>query len=72
MLKSIGDPTTELGIFGECSIGEHLCVGKRLSHGKTMHPVLFNTDTFGIRIYSLMYILAMALGFYLLSGEVKP
>ena len=36
-----------------------------------MHPVLFKMGSVEIRFYSLMYILAMGLGFYFLSGEVE-
>jgi prolipoprotein diacylglyceryl transferase len=36
-----------------------------------MHPILFKIGSIDIRFYSLMYILAMGLGFYLLSTEVE-
>ncbi len=36
-----------------------------------MHPSLFKIGPIDIRFYSLMYILAMGLGFYLLAAEVS-
>ncbi len=36
-----------------------------------MHPVLFTFGNFEIRFYSLMYVLAMILSFYLLNTEIS-
>ncbi len=51
--------------------GESYTAYHTANEGGRMHPILFQIGPITVRYYGLMYVIAIALGFFLLSREVR-